>query len=251
MTELSPLDQGRMIAALRQVKAQKYGRHPRYRYLTYERHPRYTDEQIREALHLTKPQFKKGVATYEAARPRRWTRNEMAEKVLSFAVTHKRWPTSKEMTAPMHQRLDLPPRSTVTDMFQGSLRQSSSASLVRFIVQNEKMWKRMTPELILAIRNVTIRREAMEKYGVEKLLRKGGGTLHQKDDYGKLWRLPSDNQTDKHAQWVEVVNATKEPDGTYAHFFLRVPPDMETARAAVAWTFDVRGEQQFEVKAAA
>jgi hypothetical protein len=38
---------------------------------------------------------------------------------------------------------------------------------------------------------------------------------------------------------VEVVNATPEPDGTYATYLLRVPPTMRTAKQAVAWTFDM------------
>jgi len=33
---------------------------------------------------------------------------------------------------------------------------------------------------------------------------------------------------------VEVANATPEPDGTRRAYWLRVPPDMRTARQAVA-----------------
>ena len=29
-----------------------------------------------------------------------------------------------------------------------------------------------------------------------------------------------------------------EPDGSFKDYFLRVPPNMERARQAVAWTFD-------------
>jgi hypothetical protein len=36
---------------------------------------------------------------------------------------------------------------------------------------------------------------------------------------------------------VEVVNSTPEPDGSRKTYFLRVPPTIETAREAVAWTF--------------
>ncbi len=38
---------------------------------------------------------------------------------------------------------------------------------------------------------------------------------------------------------VEVLNATPEPDGTRKTYFLRVPPTIGTARAAVAWTFNL------------
>jgi hypothetical protein len=38
---------------------------------------------------------------------------------------------------------------------------------------------------------------------------------------------------------VEVKNSTPEPDGSTKRYMLRVPPQIETATAAVAWTFDM------------
>src|SRR6266436_180030 len=35
---------------------------------------------------------------------------------------------------------------------------------------------------------------------------------------------------------VHVTNSTPEPDGSRRRYFLRVPPEVKTARAAVAWT---------------
>jgi hypothetical protein len=43
---------------------------------------------------------------------------------------------------------------------------------------------------------------------------------------------------------VQVVNATPEPDGSARSYWLRVPPDMRTAREAVAWTFAL-GEGEY------
>ena len=40
---------------------------------------------------------------------------------------------------------------------------------------------------------------------------------------------------------VEVQNSTPEPDGSVRTYFLRVPPGMASARAAVAWTFGLDG----------
>jgi hypothetical protein len=37
---------------------------------------------------------------------------------------------------------------------------------------------------------------------------------------------------------IEVVNRTPEPDGSWKHYHLRVPPNMRTAHEAVAWTFE-------------
>ena len=36
---------------------------------------------------------------------------------------------------------------------------------------------------------------------------------------------------------VEVVNGTPESDGMRKHYFLQVPPEIHSARAAVAWTY--------------
>src|SRR5258708_19796990 len=36
---------------------------------------------------------------------------------------------------------------------------------------------------------------------------------------------------------IEVINRTPEPDSSFKHYWLRVPPTMRTAREAVAWTF--------------
>jgi hypothetical protein len=40
-----------------------------------------------------------------------------------------------------------------------------------------------------------------------------------------------------------VVNSTPEPDGTSRTYFLRVPPNIRTARAGVAWTFGLTEEE--------
>ena len=57
----------------------------------------------------------------------------------------------------------------------------------------------------------------------------------QSDGYGDLYRrevFDSDPLVT-----VKVVNPTPEPDGTYEDFVIRVPPEVETAEEAVAWTF--------------
>ena len=38
-------------------------------------------------------------------------------------------------------------------------------------------------------------------------------------------------------------NSTPDPDGTRQTYFLRVPPNLRTAREAVAWTFGLSGLQ--------
>ncbi len=83
--------------------------------------------------------------------------------------------------------------------------------------------------------NVEMRRVMLERYGVERYLMDSGAVEIHRDDFGILYRqqLPRDEPL----VMVKVVNATPEPDGSFKDYFLRVPPTMERAIQAVAWTF--------------
>jgi Domain of unknown function (DUF6745) len=93
---------------------------------------------------------------------------------------------------------------------------------------------------VLAERNVERRRLLVEMIGFERLARSvGDGVPVQQDDYGRLLRLGPLLDDEEYVA-VEVVNSTPEPDGSFRRYFLRVPPGTRTARAGVAWTFDVK-----------
>jgi len=95
--------------------------------------------------------------------------------------------------------------------------------------------KRLTVADIEAETNVEVRRVKMERFGQARfLLATGARALHQ-DDYGTLYRkeVPGEEPL----QMVRVVNATAELDDSFKDYFIRVPPTMQTAREAVAWTF--------------
>jgi hypothetical protein len=64
----------------------------------------------------------------------------------------------------------------------------------------------------------------------------------QADDYGTLWqaRWPVN-----HHRVVEVVDATPRPDGSLHRYRIRVPPNMRTAREAIAWTFGFDDPAQY------
>ena len=53
------------------------------------------------------------------------------------------------------------------------------------------------------------------------------------DKWGVLYKITGFNQV----LVLKVVNATPEPDGTFKDYFLLVPSDLTSPRAAVAWTF--------------
>jgi hypothetical protein len=88
---------------------------------------------------------------------------------------------------------------------------------------------------ILSEQNVEIRRVMIERVGHERfLLEVNARPVHQ-DETGALYRieLPGDEPI----SLVHVTNSTPEPDGSLKKYVLRVPPNMERAREAVAWTF--------------
>jgi hypothetical protein len=98
----------------------------------------------------------------------------------------------------------------------------------------------ITVAQIRGARNLEARRVMLERYGLDRYLRDADATLVQADRYGKLWRCELPN--DEPLAIVEVVNATPEPDGTYATYLLRVPPTVSSAKQAVAWTFGMFAE---------
>ena len=84
----------------------------------------------------------------------------------------------------------------------------------------------------------------IERFGEERLLREGDAKLVDEDVAGRLWRreMPLSWPRDEAVVMVEVLNSTPEPDGSRKTYFLRVPPNTSSARAAVAWTFGLSFE---------
>ncbi len=103
----------------------------------------------------------------------------------------------------------------------------------------------ITVEAIDAETNIERRRVLIERFGEERLLREGNAQLVDEDATGRLWRreMPMSWPRDEAVVMVEVLNSTPEPDGTRKTYFLRVPPSTSSARAAVAWTFGLHGDQ--------
>jgi hypothetical protein len=93
-----------------------------------------------------------------------------------------------------------------------------------------------------------VRRVMIERYGIQRFLQDLGGRLIHRDSTGTLYRVPTDPRLDRRS-WrfggpvtlVEVLSKTPEADGRCRSYFLRVPPECETARAAVAWSFGLDG----------
>jgi hypothetical protein len=99
--------------------------------------------------------------------------------------------------------------------------------------------ERLAVEHIDAEPNAEVRRVMIERFGAERLIREGGATLVHEDAAGRLWQRGPQHGSVEPVVMVEVVNSTPEPDGSHRTYFLRVPPHVRTATAAVAWTFDI------------
>lgn len=105
--------------------------------------------------------------------------------------------------------------------------------------------ERITVHAIGAEPNLEVRRVMIERLGWERIVKEGGAELVHADATGKLWELSRTTDWSwNRARFVEVINSTPEPDGSRHHYFIRVPPEMQTAKQAVAWTFDL-GEIEY------
>ena len=93
----------------------------------------------------------------------------------------------------------------------------------------------ITVERITREPNAEVRRVMTDIFTPKRFLMESGSVPIHADDYGTLYR--AEFPDDEPLVMVEVINSTVHPDQTRPHYFLRVPPDMTTARQAIAWTF--------------
>lgn len=84
--------------------------------------------------------------------------------------------------------------------------------------------------------NTETRQVMIERFGIERYLREVGAAELDHSDFGTLYDIHG-------MKVVKVINATPEPDGSYKDYFLRVPPEMTSSRAAVAWTFGLQADE--------
>jgi hypothetical protein len=99
----------------------------------------------------------------------------------------------------------------------------------------------ITVENIDSEQNAEVRRVMVDRYGADRYLVDSNAVEVHQDDWGILYR--KDIPDDEPLMMVKVVNSTPEPDGSFKDYFLRVPPTVNTALEAVAWTFDKSPEE--------
>lgn len=97
----------------------------------------------------------------------------------------------------------------------------------------------MTAQQIVDEENAEIKRVMLERYGLENLIRNLNAQKLDASDFGTLWK--ADIREEEPLVMVEVD--CPSTDRTY---MLRVPPTMERARQAVAWTFGYDDEMKYQ-----
>lgn len=100
---------------------------------------------------------------------------------------------------------------------------------------------------INAEKNSTVRAIMIERFGAANYVREGGGKEIDRSDYGILYRVEHPPSPIlgilEPIVMVKVTNRTPNPDGSFRSYFLRVPPDIKTAKEAVAWTFGLEEDE--------
>lgn len=99
----------------------------------------------------------------------------------------------------------------------------------------------ITVEIIDNELNTEVRRVLIERYGESRYLADSGAVAVAEDEYGVLYRK-SWGEDDEDLVMVKVINSTENPDGTRNVYFLRVPPESQTPKQAIAWTFGLEEE---------
>ena len=111
-------------------------------------------------------------------------------------------------------------------------------NLPAYIVErpSEITYKKIQEQL-----NVEARRIMLDRFGWDRYMVESRTVIFQQDEFGTLYR--KDMAYDEPLVMVKVKNSTPEPDGTYKYYLLRVPPWIQTAKQAVAWTFDTEEDE--------
>lgn len=119
-----------------------------------------------------------------------------------------------------------------------------------FVITNPE---RITLAHIRAARSIRMRNAMIDRYGLLRYIRErgyrptdidetNGCILHVKGGRRSYGGWNGGGMSERLCV-LEMVNATPKPDGSREHFARRVPGTMQTAREAVAWTFNLTAEQ--------
>ena len=97
--------------------------------------------------------------------------------------------------------------------------------------------EQLTREEYLSERNIEVRRVIQERMG-ERFVSTLGGTVIDTGSRGTLYEVALPGDPERVARYVQVQDASTE-----RQYFLRVPPRVQTAAEAVAWSFQLAVEE--------
>jgi len=229
------------LLSRRNLKRGKKLKKIRYWHAQYELKPHMTEEQAAKALDIGVADAKREIAKLDW---KPWTTEQMKLAMFAFYKREGRWPMAREYKLAN----ELPPYRQW--MWRGY------DELNTYDVRSIDVWeriiardKRCTPQMAISFRNVLARKEAIDRIGFQTFLKKKLATVREEDpEWGTLYELPGETPSEPMVM-LKVINSTAEPDGTFSEYYLRVPPNMQTAREAVRWTFggdEMFGQQAYE-----
>jgi hypothetical protein len=119
---------------------------------------------------------------------------------------------------------------------------SHGVALPEFVIERPH---EITVKKIAEENNAEVRRVMVDKMGRDRFLKESRAKKLATDDFGTLWEAFSPDRGnpigERRMMFVEVINSTAEPDGSFKNYILRVDPEayggLKTARAAVASTW--------------
>jgi hypothetical protein len=95
----------------------------------------------------------------------------------------------------------------------------------------------LTIKEVLAHPNAEVRYVGMRIIGMDKVMQHKKTKIIHEDHDKNMVLFQFGGVFEEPISYLKVVNSTMEPDGTYKDYYLCVPPDMQTCKQAVAWTF--------------
>lgn len=90
--------------------------------------------------------------------------------------------------------------------------------------------------------NAEVLQVMIERYGEERFLKEIGARITNRSEFGTLYWYFLEGSRTVHAM-LAVKNSTPESDGRFKTYYLQVPPELNSAKAAVAWTFGMEEEE--------
>lgn len=199
-----------------------------------------------QAAQLMGVDFDDAVQAINDSYTRDWTEKSILDAIFAFMKKKGRWPRSRDLRRsnglPSQWTLERTANSTwmtYTGYPGGYWRRNSSWIRPRdYWERRVAADKRCTPEMAVQLRNVLARKEAIDRIGFQTFINNGTATvLDEHPEFGTLYQLPGETPSEPMIL-LKVVNSTPEPDGTFADYYLRVPPTMTNAQEAVTWTFN-------------